>query len=359
MTSADLTEQLRASRPLAPGTLRERVRAIATVEPAPSRVSRFRLPRLRLVVPVAAATAIAAAALIAGVRPEQQRPVQEALTGQSQRQLAPPTQTTATDSARVQHGTVATAPKAAAGQAVDHLSSVGAAPAPAIGRAQDYQAQIGLEVKDNDALSNATKRAMTIARSFGGYVVAAQYASSDAGSASLTLRVPSVRVQDAIVQLTALGKITSQQVQIQDLQELLDQLDRQIVVLNQRIAHITALLADPDLTPERQAQLRARRAQLQSVLRGTRQQRTGTAQAAALATIQLSLATKDQSGATPVPAARIDRTLDQIARILTWEGVALLYAFILVAPFALVGALAWFGTRLRRRNVEARLLTRS
>ena len=69
MTSADLTEQLRASRPVAPGALRERVRAIATAETAPSRLSSFRLPRLRLVVPVAAATAVAAAALIALVRP--------------------------------------------------------------------------------------------------------------------------------------------------------------------------------------------------------------------------------------------------------------------------------------------------
>ena len=76
MTSADLTELLRASRPVAPDALRERVRAIAAATPAaPSALSRFRLPRLRLVVPALAATAIAAAALIAVVRPGTSEPV--------------------------------------------------------------------------------------------------------------------------------------------------------------------------------------------------------------------------------------------------------------------------------------------
>src|SRR5262249_60700739 len=82
------------------------------------------------------------------------------------------------------------------------------APSPTTGRAQDFQAQIGLEVKDDDALSSATKRAMTIAQNLGGYVDSVQYASGGTGTAALTLRVPTDKVQDAIAQRTARGRIT-------------------------------------------------------------------------------------------------------------------------------------------------------
>ena len=44
MTSADLTELLRASRPVAPDTLRERVRAIAAAGPAPAPYARAPTP---------------------------------------------------------------------------------------------------------------------------------------------------------------------------------------------------------------------------------------------------------------------------------------------------------------------------
>jgi TolA-binding protein len=146
-------------------------------------------------------------------------------------------------------------------------------------------------------------------------------------------------------------------VQIQDLQEQLDQLSRQIAVLRGRIAHITALLADPNLTPDRRAQLETRRAQLQTDLRSTRLQSAGISKQASLATIQLTIATKQKS-ATPAPASRLRRTLHEAGRILTWEGVALLYCLVVAGPFALAGALAWFGARMRRRSIENRLLAR-
>lgn len=353
MTSADLTELLRASRPVAPDALRERVRAIAAGTPAASPLSRFRLPRLRLVVPAVAATALAAAALIAVVRPAHEHSLpQAAKQPQSAETLT--AQSPATDKAAAQSQAPAATPT---NRSADLPAFSGTAPAPTAGRAVDYQAQIGLEVKDSDALSSATDRAQRIARDLGGYVVAVEYASSTSGSASLTLRVPTAKVQDAIGQLTALGKITSQQVQIRDLQDQLDQLSRQVTVLHGRIAHVTALLANPDLTPERRAQLQAQRAQLQSNLRGLRQQSAGISHQAALATLQLTLATKEGS-ATPAPASRIRRTLDEAGRILALEAVAILYGLVVVVPFALVGAAAWLAARARRRSEERRLLAR-
>ena len=347
MSSADLTELLRASRPIAPAALRERVRTLAAAPPPASPLARLRTPRLRLrlVVPVLAATAVAAAVAVAVVRPESPRVVAQ-----------PGAERAAADAAQRGAATTKQAPSVAT-QLAPNPPPGAQAPAPTPGRAQDYQAQIGLEVEDAAALSTATKRAMATARDLGGYVVGASYTESGTGSAQLVLRVPTARVQDAIAQLTSLGRITSQQVQIQDLQEQLDALDREIAVLRARIAHVTALLQDPALASERRAALAAQRAGLQRRLAEQRRARSGTAQRAAYATIQLSLATKEQA-ATPAAGSRLDRTLDEAGRILAWEGVALLYALVVVGPFALLGALAWLGLRLRRRAEEDRLLAR-
>lgn len=355
MTTADLTEQLRAARPVAPDTLRERVQGIAASGAAEAVRTRFQIPhlrRLRIVLPAVAATAVAAAAVIAVVRPEHRtanEAARQGVTNQtfSQAASSPPTVAkSAADSAQAQvHGAPAS-------------GGAATAPSPTTGRAQDFQAQIGLEVKDDDALSSATKRAMTIAQNLGGYVDSVQYASGGTGTAALTLRVPTDKVQDAIAQLTALGRITSQQVQIQDLQEQLDQLDRRIATLRERIAHVTALLANPDLTPERRAQLDASRTELQNVLRAAHQLRSGTARRAALATIQLSLTTKEQSS-TPAPVPRWRRSLDKAGGILSWEGIAVLYVLVVTLPFALLGGLGWLGARTRRRGNERRLLART
>jgi hypothetical protein len=345
MSSADLTELLRASRPVAPDSLRERVRSIAQTETTGARFARFHLPRLRFAVPAAVTVAVAAAALVAVIRPEHEPAKRDAVYGAGAQLAAPKTATT---EAATDRALRATAPQA---------STTGAPPTPTTGRAQDYQAQIELEVTNGDALSDATKQAMAIVQRLGGHVDSVQYASSDTGSASLVLRVPTARVEDAVTRLTALGRITSQHVQIQDLQETLDQLDARVTTLRSRIAHVTALLQDTSLTAERRAQLEAQRAQLQTTLRRMRRDRAGTAERAAFATVQLSLTTKERSSVTP-PASRLDRTLDEAARILTWEGVVALYALVVVGPFALLGALAWMTTRTRRRGAERRLLAR-
>src|SRR5207249_9524643 len=122
--------------------------------------------------------------------------------------------------------------------------------------------------------------------------------------------------------------------------------------------HITVLLANPDLTAERRAQIEASRAALQTDLRSVRAQSAATSNRAAVATIQLTLTTREKS-AVPAPPSRIDRTLDEAGRIIAWEGIALLYGLVVAGPFALVGLLGWFAARQRRRSIEARLLARS
>src|SRR5436190_136224 len=88
----------------------------------------------------------------------------------------------------------------------------------------------------------AVPAAVAIARtrSLGGYVVSSAVTAGEQGSASLTVRVPVARVQDAIAGLSGLGRIVSQQVSVEDLQEQLDQLEHRRASLVEQITRITA-----------------------------------------------------------------------------------------------------------------------
>ena len=48
--------------------------------------------------------------------------------------------------------------------------------------------------------------------------------------------------------------------------------------------------------------------------------------------------------------------LDDIKDVLAWEAIALLYVVVVAGPFVLLGILIWLALRLRRRQVETRLL---
>src|SRR5438128_1911251 len=81
----------------------------------------------------------------------------------------------------------------------------------------------------------------------GRHLVSVSYATSDTGVSNLTLKVPTQNVQDAIVRLSSLGTIVSQQVQIDDLQGQVDELTKREIVLRGQIARLSAHIADPSI----------------------------------------------------------------------------------------------------------------
>lgn len=340
MNVTEIVDELRATRPRAGDALRLQVLTLAASPPTrpPTLFERLRNRRLVLLVPAAAGLAVAAAVAIGVTRPQ---PVREAATAPS----------TAERSA-AESGSAFVGPPAAA----DSTTAQKAAPGPLTGRAQRYVANLTLAVDDTDALSEATQRSLAIARDLGGYVVAVQYATGDDGAASVTLRVPSARAGDAVTRLSALGTIVAQNVQIQDLQESLDGLDREIERLRGRIAALTVQLArEPG--PVERARLLEERARAQAQLRELRASRTGTAAEARNATIQLELRTED--GAAAAPGSRIDRALDRALEVLAWEAVVALALAVAAAPLVLVGAAVWATRRTRRRREDERLLAAS
>ncbi len=223
---------------------------------------------------------------------------------------------------------------------------------PAPGRLQDIDAELRVRVADVEALSAATQRAMRLAQSLGGYVASSQYdaPAQGIGGATLTLKIPSAKVQEAITQLSSLGTILGQRIGIVDVQGTVDDLGARIVDTRSTIARLERQLRATSLAEERavlQARLeqaRATLADLQGSLRATRAE-------AGLATVQLSLTTEAIE-----PAATGTGRLDRLGEVLVWEAVALLYVLALAGPFVLIGVVGWLVLRARRRREEARLL---
>jgi hypothetical protein len=342
MTVNEIVDQLRATRPTASPALRLQVLTLASAPPAPeppSLVDRLRSRRrLALALPAAAALALVSAMAIGVSRSD---PVaREAVT--------PPS--------AVERSSGTADRTTLAGPASDNAASTAqkAAPGPVSGRAQRYSATLTIGVEDTDALSEATQQALVIARDLGGYLVSVNYATGQDGAASVTLKVPSGRASDAVTRLSGLGTILGQSVQIQDLQESLDGLDRELERLQAQIAALTVAIERADTAAGR-ARLLERRAQAQAQLRELRASRTATAAEARTATIQLELRTEEGSGVA-APGSRLDRALDKALEVLAWEALALLVLGIALTPLALVALAIWAGRRTARRRQEERLL---
>ena len=351
MTSAELITELQAARPAADGALRDRVRTIAAAEPAraPSpfaRLSRFSPRRFALVAVPATAVVLLGVAGVAGLLDSGSRHRIAAIAQEDYRRLQPAT-TTPTGAAPE------LAPQLKAGAAA---ASDAATPAPTTGRAQRYSAQLTLSVKDVDALSSATQQALRITRDLGGYLVTVSYATSDTGVSSLTLKVPTANVQDAIVRLSGLGKIVSQQVQIDDLQGQVDELTKRETVLREQIARLSARLAATDLDAETRATLEARRDAARSELAKVRVTRAQVNAEARYATIQLTLQTPQSAVVPPVPS-RFDNAIDRAVEILAVEAMVVLYALVIAGPILLLALLAWLGRRGLRRRQDEHLLS--
>ena len=324
MSQPELLAELQQTRPAAPAELRERVRAIAVTVPAPPR----RRPTWRsaALVLVPAVLAVAVGGVLLGRDGGRQaRNGGVATFGTERATVAPP------------------AAKAAPGAAgLDRAI----APAPSRTRLQDFDATLRLHVEDANALSDATKRAVRVATSLGGFASVAQVdVDGRQGDALLRLRIPVTKVQTALQRLTELGTITGESVQIKDVQPQVNAVDRRIARLQRQLA---ALRAQPQ-APALERRIAALTAQVERLQRG----RAAAVRQARLATIQLELTTRTPT-AKPKPAEH--GPLHGAVVALTWLGIGALYALIVGGPLLLLGLAVWLGWRVSRRRSERKLL---
>jgi hypothetical protein len=325
-----IAEELRASRPVASATLRERVAALEPVEPAGPRWSN-RWPSRRLVLGVAAA-ALLASFVAAGLTRE---------TSKQRSGVAHGSPGIAGNAARARGFT----PQGRVEKAAGDRLTFGAAtvPAPSAARLERYQSTLRLRVKDVEALSGATRRAITLARSLGGFVGSVEYSTRGGkrGSSRVVLRVPVGEVQSALVTLTGLGTILQQQTGILDVTRRADRESRQLAKLQRQLETASA-----EEAPALRARLKTLQTKHRKLLRS-----------ASLARIVLVLTTPaKQAAAAP---GRLHRTLDDAGGVLLRELQLLLYALVVAGPLLLLGGAGVATARAARRRSDRRLLERT
>jgi Domain of unknown function (DUF4349) len=370
----NVVAQLRAGAPESPESLRDRVRELAGAGAEPRRRTlslprRARPRRLALVLVPVCLLGLLAAAAVVGVIGTRSGPEQQAL-----RERGKPTTAAAGGAvhgaAQLPARTLAPLAKTTGSKRLDNADGAFTAPNRAVRspvtlppdrrRLQHYDVSMRLRVKNQEDLSDATNRAMQLARGLGGFVSAVSYSTgTERGDASMTLRVPVDRIQVAIVRFSALGTILSQQIAIEDLQPALNAQNKSIFTLRKQIADLNQKLADPSISAgqrlELQHQLGIAKAKLDYLV-GARGQ---TIRQGRLATVSLDLTTRKQAHVAPHKSGRIERSVRHGLSFLAKMVAAALFALIVLSPVLALAALLYFARRTLRRREEARLLAQA
>jgi hypothetical protein len=220
-------------------------------------------------------------------------------------------------------------------------------------------ASLQVSVKNRSALSKATNNATQMVSSLGGYAQSVRYQSAHGGQgdAVLELRVPVQKAQIAIGRLADLGTLLSQQVSTRDLQQQLTSQNNGIGALKRAIAVYADALKSGSLSASERVQIEIRLSNARHAITQLRRNRTATLQSGATSNISLLLTTRQHTFvvAHHHGSTRIGRLLGSAGHFLALEGIIFLYALIVVAPLLILGALAWWVLRERRRH-EERLL---
>jgi Domain of unknown function (DUF4349) len=322
MSQRDLATELRAARITAPAEVRERVRLIAASDTT-ARAPRFTWRRILVVaLPVAAAVA----ATVVFTRPSHQA-------------TAVPAAPTVVERGAVQGS--------AAQKSLAAPNATRTPVPPSRTRVQRYGASLTLRVPTPDGVSTGVQRALRITTSVGGHSTSVHASSSRRSAvADLVLKIPRVNVQRAITQLSQLGTITGEQVDVQDLQAGLDATGRTIARLQKQLSGLRAQTQTPDVAQ--------RIAALTTQVVGLQRAQANTVRTAHFATVRLHLATP------PVQAVTHHThrgPFHWLVRALVWLGVGTIYLLVLGLPVALVGLVAALLVRAVRRRREEALLS--
>lgn len=336
MSQPDLLTQLREARPTAPREVRERVRLVAERAPQPPRRLSW---RLGLVVALGAALAIVAAVVAtrggdrAAAPAPAPAPLRESLNSKAYGAQNDSTLIAPRDA---QAPALAPAPAGAA---------VGVAPSAT--RLQQYRASLELRVANAADVSAATQRALAITRSLGGYPLGVGVdARGRTGDASLTLRIPREKVQEAVTRLSELGTIIASNVQIEDLQVQVNATNKRLARLQRRLSELRA----QEQTDEVKRQIAALTRQVETLQRS----RAATVRESRFATVNLHVTTR-RAAVTPV--TENDGPFHGLVVAFTWIGIVAVYAIALAAPFAVLALLLWVAARAVRRRREEALLS--
>jgi len=224
-------------------------------------------------------------------------------------------------------------------------------------RLAELKAVLMLKVENRDQLSEKTAEAMKIVRSLNGYVVKTEVDAPSRGVATsyLVLKVPAKRSQEALIAISELGKILSQQVSLVDVKATVTSEGNAIQALKREIASLEKTLSGQSLTAQARSQIEIQLANDRARLNSLRVQRTSDILRGRLATITLTLTTGDlpKPAATPSRVHKaIDRAWDGLSSEISWAAMGIIVA----SPFLVIGIVLLALLRTRRRREDRRLL---
>ena len=227
-------------------------------------------------------------------------------------------------------------------------------------RLQAYDAYLRVKVPDIAVLSRTTSQAMRLTRGYGGFVASVRYDTPGGkrGDATLQLRIPIARVQEAVVRFSQLGTILAQSFGVSDLQGQLNSQTGRIDELRRQIARLNRRLSNSSLTGEARARLQAQLAFARQDLARFKEGQRQTLRRGRLAQVSLALTTRAAIAPQADEPGRIGRALDDAGAILAKEVAWALYALIVVGPLLLFLGLLWLAARFLRRHSDRVLLER-
>jgi hypothetical protein len=217
-----------------------------------------------------------------------------------------------------------------------------------------------VRVQDLDALSDQTNAAMSIVRSYGGYVASVEESSAGGrGQADLVLRVPVANVEEALVRLTQLGTVVERHMSIRDLEQAVAQQRARILKLKVFIARATETLKG-DLAADVRLRLQLQLEEAKRNLARTTAANNATLREASLSRVSLTLTTqKAAAGTTKGGTGRVERAAGDAASFLAAAGAVVLFLLIVLSPVIVLVAATLWGTRAYRRREERRLLAQT
>lgn len=374
--------ELRKHRPRPSAALVARVERIAEGQ-AERRLARPRLSRRRLVFALAATLAVAVTgAIVAGELGQSPKTAASGTTAvkharaerlslstwsgyaanlkksdtstafaPAEQQVAQPPRIAATG------GSPFSAPGALSDTASAPSPKASLAPITTGNRLAELRATLLLKVENRDQLSERTAEAMTIVRKLGGYIVTTQVDAPNSGIARsyLVLKVPAKRSQEALIRISELGKILSQQVSLVDVKATVTSEGNAIQALKREIASLEQTLSSQSLTVQARSQIEIQLAGDRARLNSLRVQRTSDILRGRLATITLTLTTGDLSKPVAHPSRvhkAIDRAWNGLSSEISWVAMAIIVA----SPFLVIGLALLVLLSARRRREERRLL---
>jgi hypothetical protein len=208
-----------------------------------------------------------------------------------------------------------------------------------------------------DEVDSVVDRAIRLVDSLGGYVETSEVSSSGSrASASLTVKIPSARLDSGLAQLSKLAHVKSRSQQAQDVTDQRASLEAAVRDARADRDGLRARLAKAATDKERSS-LRARLDRASRRVTRAQRQVAALGHAVSFATVELSVEGDRRPGAAAAPGDRwtpgdalgdAGRVLEVIAGVLV-IGLAILF------PVAIVAALAAFGSRVvtRRRRERA------